>query len=116
MVDHLVLCCKFFLMTHIYSISGMTCENCVKKVKSELLKIEDVLQADVQLSSPQATITMHKYIPVSILQNAISKAGHYTISEMPEHHGLDNKLNKEKEKDGWRSYWPLILVFSFITL
>lgn len=99
-------------MTHTYSISGMTCGNCVGKVKSELLKIGNVLQAEVQLSSPQATITMQKHIPVSTLQNAISKAGSFIITETSGHHDLYS--NEEEDSGSWRSYWPLILVFSFI--
>ena len=73
------LCYKKNLkMTHTYNITGMTCNGCVTKVKSELLKLENVLSADVQLQSPQATITMDKHIPVEVLQNAI---GGYIITE-----------------------------------
>ena len=89
----------------------MTCVNCVAKVKSELLKIGDVLEADVQLSTPQATVTMQKHIAAT-LQKAINKAGNYTISEAAVHHGPDEKINTESSD--WKSYWPLFLVFCFI--
>ncbi len=45
-------------MTHTYAISGMTCGKCVAKVKTELLKLGDILSADVKLDAPQASITM----------------------------------------------------------
>ena len=70
-----------FLMIHTYTINGMTCGNCVAKVKSELLKLGDIVSADIQLQSPQATLEMHKHISTGSLQQAISKAGHYTIVE-----------------------------------
>ena len=68
-------------MTHTYNITGMTCGNCVAKAKSQLLMLGDVAEADVQLTAPQATITMQKHIPTSVLQNALNKAGNYTITE-----------------------------------
>jgi cation transport ATPase len=91
----------------------MTCGNCVSKVKSELLKIGDVVQAEIQLSPPQASITMQKHLPVSTLQHAISKAGNFIIAEAVDSHHLDK--NENQDSQGWKLYWPLILVFSFIT-
>src|SRR5690348_3099873 len=101
-------------MTHTYSISGMTCGNCVAHVKSELLKLGDVTEAEVQLRQPQATITMQKHIPVNVLQQAISRAGHYTIAEL---NGMHHAQHSEPEitKSWWQTYYPLILVLAFVT-
>jgi len=100
-------------MTHTYQIKGMTCNSCVAKVKSELLKLGDVLSADVQLKEPQATITMNKHISDNILQSAIQKAGNYTISM---EHGQHMQMEAEEsmEKSWFQTYKPLLLVFSFI--
>lgn len=100
-------------MIHTYTIQGMTCGNCVAKVKSELLKLGDIVSADVQLQSPQATLEMSKHISTSNLQQAISKAGHYTITEadrgMTEaKHGVSN------ESQEGNSYFPIFLIFGFI--
>ena len=62
-------------MTHTYNITGMTCGNCVAKAKSQLLMLGDITEANVKLTAPQATITMQKHIPVTVLQDALSKAG-----------------------------------------
>ena len=43
-------------MKHTYNITGMTCNNCVAKIKSELLKMPDVLSAEVYLENKNATI------------------------------------------------------------
>ncbi len=98
-------------MTHEYNITGMTCTSCVAKVKTELLKLGDVLSADVQLQSPQAKVIMQKHVPVEVLQQAISKAGRYTITETgPMQHSMDN--TSEEQGD---SYYPIFLIFGYIT-
>lgn len=98
-------------MVHKYSITGMTCNSCVAKVKSELLKSGDIEAAEVQLQSPQATITMSKHITTATLQQAVSKAGHYSIKEDegtdPVNDGGDNRLSNP-------SYFPIFLIFGFI--
>lgn len=101
-------------MTHTYKISGMTCWSCVTKVKNELLKIGDVLSADIQLQLPQATINMNKHISTVALQQAVSKAGHYTITETDDgkQRSMDNANNEAVEKN---SYFPIFLIFGYIT-
>jgi copper chaperone CopZ len=99
-------------MTHTYNITGMTCGNCVAKAKSQLLMLGDVTEADVQLTAPQATITMQKHIPVSALQNALNKAGNYTITEADRamHHSAETV-----EKASWFStYKPILLIGAYI--
>lgn len=92
----------------------MTCSSCVAKVKSELLKIGDIISADVKLQAPEATVTMQKHIPTSVLQQAIGKAGHYTISESNgtahSHH-----VNDEAAVSSTNSYFPIYLIFAYIT-
>jgi len=101
-------------MTHTYNITGMTCTSCVAKVKSELLKLGDITNAEVQLESPQATITMQKHIATASLQEAISKAGtKYTITEadggMQQH-----TMSSDAAAEGGNSYFPIFLIFGYI--
>jgi copper chaperone CopZ len=100
-------------MTHIYEISGMTCGGCVAKAKNQLLKIGDVTEADVQLEAPQATISMQKHIPVETLQEALNKAGNYTIMEADGgmHHGMPG----EETKSWIEIYRPILVIFAYIT-
>jgi cation transport ATPase len=92
----------------------MTCGSCVARVKSELLKLGDILSADIQLQSPQASITMNKHVPTVALQQAVSKAGHYTIAEadggMKSSAHASNEVAAEKN-----SYFPIFLIFGYIT-
>jgi Copper chaperone len=92
----------------------MTCTSCVAKVKSELLKLGDITNAEVQLESPQATITMQKHIATASLQEAISKAGtKYTITEadggMQQH-----TMSSDAAAEGGNSYFPIFLIFGYI--
>lgn len=94
-------------MTHTYNITGMTCNSCVAKVKSAILKLGDVLEADVQRDAPQATITMQKHIPLSTLQSAISFDGKYAITEATGN-------TEMKTVDDNVSYFPIFLIFGYI--
>lgn len=98
-------------MTHQYQILGMTCGSCVARVKSELLKLGDVESAEVQLQSPQATITMSKHISRATLQQAVSKAGNYYVQEMEE----TTHDKPQPGQEGGNSYFPILLIFGYIT-
>jgi cation transport ATPase len=99
-------------MTHTYNITGLTCENCVSKAKSQLLMLGDVSEAAVQLASPQATISMQKHIPLSALQNALNKAGNFTITEA----GGAMHHSEAQEQVSWLStYKPVLLIGGYIT-
>lgn len=99
-------------MTHTYNISGMTCNGCVAKAKSELLKLGDITEAAVQLTAPQATITMQKHIPVQELQNALNKAGNYTITEADG--GMHHTLRAEEHASWFSTYKPILLIGAYI--
>src|SRR3954462_11486746 len=100
-------------MTHTYNITGMTCGNCVAKAKSQLLMLGDITEAEVQLSAPQATITMQKHIPVSTLQHALNKAGHYSISEADG--GMHHAMPSEETGSWFETYKPILLIGAYLT-
>ena len=99
-------------MTHTYNISGMTCNACVAKAKSQLLMLGDVVEAEVKLTAPQATIKMQKHIPVSVLQNAIKKAGNYQITEVDEN--MHNDITKVEGIPWFKAYAPILLIGAYI--
>jgi copper chaperone CopZ len=100
-------------MTHTYNITGLTCGNCVAKAKSQLLMLGDVTEAEVQRTAPQATITMQKHIPVQQLQNALSKAGNYTITEADG--GMHHATATGEDASWLATYKPILLVGAYIT-
>ena len=93
----------------------MTCMSCVAKVKSELLKLGDVASADVQLQSPQATIVMNKHIPITVLKQAVAKAGNYSIDETSDHSGMSkDKISMTETPEEQGSYLSIFLIFGYI--
>jgi copper chaperone CopZ len=94
-------------MTHTYEIKGMTCGSCIAKVRQALLSINGITAADIQLSSPQATITMRQHVPAAELQRAVATAGHYSIKEA-------NVVMEAAATEEKPSYYPLILIFAYI--
>ncbi|MBS1774284.1 MAG: cation transporter [Bacteroidetes bacterium] len=101
-------------MTHTYNITGMTCNSCVAKVKSELLKLGEITSADVQLQAPQATISMSKHISTETLQKAISHAGtKYIISAADT--GMHHDSAAVADETTTNSYFPIFLIFGYIT-
>lgn len=102
-------------MTHTYNISGMTCGSCVARVKSELLKIGDITDADVQLANPQATISMSRHISTTQLQDAVARAGRFTITD--DHVNMHSAtVNDADAADKNASYYPIYLIFGYITV
>lgn len=97
-------------MTHTYNITGMTCNGCVAKVKSELLKLGDVQSVEVQLASPQATVTMGRHISTAALQEAVHKAGRYTVTEADG--GMQHVMTDNAAESN--SYYPIFLIFGYI--
>lgn len=91
----------------------MTCNGCVAKVKSEILKLGDVTEAIVQLASPQATITMKKHIPLETLQIALHKAGNYTITE--EGSNIHHTTSVDENISWFQTYKPILLIGIYIT-
>ncbi len=100
-------------MTHTYNITGMTCNGCVSKAKSALLKMGDITSADVQLPAPQATITMQKHIPVAVLQDALSKVSNYTITEADG--GMHHAATTGEDASWLATYKPILIIGAYIT-
>lgn len=62
------------------SVSGMTCEHCVRAVKQEVGEISGVTQVDVELGTP-STVTVQSTEPISRqdLVAAIDEAGYEVV-------------------------------------
>jgi cation transport ATPase len=100
------------MMTHQYKLSGLTCSSCVAKVKSELLRLPDVLSADV--TQDKAVISMDRHIPLAQLQQAIGENGRYKITEDETDHSYHAMAGQEAQS--WlKTYKPLLLIAAFIT-
>lgn len=68
-------------MTHIYSISGMSCNGCRTHVEEALSNTKGVTKATVNLQKAEAVIEMKQHIPLGTLRKALkSLEGNYDIS------------------------------------
>ena len=101
-------------MTHTYNITGLTCNGCVAKAKSTLLKFGDITSADVQLAAPQATLIMQKHIPVTVLQEALNKVSNYTITEADG--GMHKGMAAEENASWLATYKPILIIGIYITI
>jgi copper chaperone CopZ len=98
-----------------YAVSGMTCGGCVGRVKATLSKYAE--SVEVSLQPPQALLTNPR-IALDALNDALSKVGHYTLSETESLQPASvNKTNGIVDNPSWlATYKPLLLIFSYILL
>ena len=107
-----------------YALSGMTCGGCVSRVKATLSEYAE--SVEVTLQPPQALLT-NAHVALDTLNSALSKVGHYTLSEIggdkikkPDPEKLDSTeflTTESKEITSWfTTYKPLILIFAYISL
>jgi copper chaperone CopZ len=94
-------------MTHTYKLSGMTCGNCEVKVKSSLLMVSGVTEAEVSKEKQTAVITMDKHIALSAFQKALDAK--YSIST------VEHIETVEQARSWLVTYKPVLLIFIYIT-
>jgi len=101
-------------MTHNYTVTGMTCEGCIAKVKHRLLSHPDVTSVDIRLGDENITISMQKHIPITELQEAIGKDSKYKIAI-----GQNARKKQDPTADSTGSwfgtYKPLLMIAAFIS-
>jgi cation transport ATPase len=103
-------------MTHVYNISGMTCNGCKASVEKSISALENVENIFVDLENEVAEITMKSHIAIHVLQGALSEK--FTISEKKENK-KEEEISavdfKEDQKSELEPLFPLFLIFGFIT-
>ena len=59
-----------------YTVTGMTCEHCVRSVTEEVSEIDGVQRVDVDLESGRLTVTSQESLPVDDVRAAVTEAGY----------------------------------------
>jgi len=67
-------------MKKIIVIEGMMCEHCRMNVRRALEAVDGVKEADVDLKSGKAEVTLSENVPDSTLTDAVEKAGYTAVS------------------------------------
>lgn len=99
-------------MTHTYSIDGMHCESCVEKVTASLERVAGVMGARVTLSPPQASVEMHRHVPVSELNDALGRVGSYQLTDPSPNGTIGSSAVPAATDEG--SLYPLILILAYL--
>ena len=100
-----------------FIISGMTCGGCVARAKKAFESLEGVTSAQVQLEAPQAVLSLEKALSLEELQQALSGAGHYTLSEMaPKGTTATAQETADSERGFFETYKPLLLIVGLLLL
>ena len=63
-------------MRQTISVTGMTCQNCVRHVREALAALPGVRSADVDLDSNSATLETDREVPRTELSAALDEAGY----------------------------------------
>ncbi|MEU8896365.1 copper ion binding protein [Nocardia sp. NPDC048505] len=64
------------MATSTYTVTGMTCEHCVRAVKSEIGKIDGVTSVDVDLASGAVRVDSAAPVADSAIAAAVDEAGY----------------------------------------
>lgn len=64
-----------------YTVSGMTCGNCVNHVTEEVSDIDGVKSVNVVLDGGAMSVESDERIPFDAILEAVKEAGDYTVVE-----------------------------------
>ena len=98
-----------------HAITGLTCNNCVAKVKTALTTYADAVE--VTLKPPQVRLTGQKE-SIETLNVVLKNIGNYQIGAeiLPENHTETSDDENDENKPFFVTYKPLLLVFFYILL
>jgi copper chaperone CopZ len=68
------------ITTATYSVSGMTCDHCVRAVTTELVLVPGVRSVDVDLEEGAVTVTSDGPLDLEQVREAVDEAG-YSLAE-----------------------------------
>ncbi len=95
-----------------FTITGMTCDGCVNRVKQALSQIAEIITIDISLANGELVLESKNEIPFDTLKQAVSNAGNYTLSKS---HKVDVLPSAIKEVPPiYKRLFPLFLVFSYL--
>jgi copper-transporting P-type ATPase V len=83
-----------------FTVEGMTCGSCAARVQRVLAKTEGVADAEVNLATGRAHVTLQRPLPAADLQARVAKIG-YGLTPLAETPGGGDDL-EERARRSWR--------------
>ncbi|MBD3863716.1 heavy-metal-associated domain-containing protein [Olleya marilimosa] len=101
-------------MTHVYTVTGMTCSGCKASVEKAIQSIDSVTNVSVNLEQSEAVVNMTNHISIKKLQDALSDK--FQIFETNTSKNLFDTIDiPENNSSQLRQLFPLFLIFGYIT-
>ncbi|WP_028282954.1 heavy-metal-associated domain-containing protein [Olleya marilimosa] len=101
-------------MTHVYTVTGMTCSGCKASVEKAIQSIDSVTDVSVNLEQSEAVVSMTDHISIKKLQDALSDK--FQIFETNTSKNLFDTIDiPENNSSQFRQLFPLFLIFGYIT-
>lgn len=101
-------------MTHVYTVTGMTCSGCKASVEKAIQSIDSVTDVSVNLEQSEAVVSMTDHISIKKLQDALSDK--FQIFETNTSKNLFDTIDiPENNSSQLRQLFPLFLIFGYIT-
>jgi copper chaperone CopZ len=67
------------MSTETYTVTGMTCEHCVRSVTEEVSELPGVRDVQVDLASGQLTVTSEPALGEPAVRTAVEEAGYQLV-------------------------------------
>ena len=99
-------------MEHTYKIKGMTCSSCLQKVTNALNTLESISIKSISLNPAETTLKMEHHIPTGKINEAVGKAGNYSLEEKTAETVTPEIIFTEESKAV--TYKPLILILGYL--
>jgi copper chaperone CopZ len=97
-----------------YSISGMHCQSCERKVQQALAGLPGVNSADVSLATASATINSARHVPLSELNAAVKQAGDYLVNPAASDTACEVAEISPTNQSWLATYKPLLIIAAYI--
>ena len=65
-----------------YTVSGMTCGNCVNHVTEEVSEVDGVSNVQITLEGGEMLVESQERIPFDAIIEAVREAGNYSVVEV----------------------------------
>jgi copper chaperone CopZ len=100
-----------------YSVTGMHCDGCAKKLSGALANVAGVVSATVTFTPPEARLLTNGNVATGVLNEAVHRIGAYQLAEQPgapkELAVMDDASSIDTEAAGENLY-PLFLIVGYI--